>query len=86
MHNTFKINIKKLITLRFFDPRIRTVYHNATMSIFENDTSASLGAIAPCRRIIVGVVCTTKYYTISGFGFLRATQIGPLPRTRTRPA
>ena len=25
MHNTFKINIKKLITLHFFDPRIRTV-------------------------------------------------------------
>ena len=81
MRNCIKINIieyqkngKKTI-LSLLSASSTCVYRIVPMSIFENES-----------RIIVGVVCTTKYYTISGFGFLRATQIGPLPRTRTRPA
>ena len=82
MRNCIKINIilyqkngKKTSILSLLSASSTCVYRIVPMSIFENET-----------RIRVGVICTTKYYTISGFGFLRATQIGPPPRTRTRPA
>ncbi len=45
-------------------------YGTRTVIIFENEISKP-------RSEGESIVCTTKYYTISGFGFLRATQIGP---------